>query len=394
MRTTLFPALLGLVALAGTASAQSVPCGGDFGRFIAGLKQEAVANGHSAQAADRFFANVRRDPKVIAADNSQGVFRKTFTDFSRALISGNRMANGVANGKKYAGLLKEAERRYGVPPGVILAFWGFETDYGAVQGNFNTANALVTLAHDCRRPDLFRPQVFAALSLYEKGEFDPATTTGAWAGEIGMIQMLPKDILERGVDGDGDGRVTLKTSIPDAIMSGGRMLADHGWRRGEPWLQEVTVPDQMDWSLSGLDTPRPAADWLRMGVKPRGGGKVAANLNAALLLPQGRKGPAFLAYPNYYVFFDWNKSFVYVTTAAYFATRLSGPPAFDPGNPDPPLTDAQMTLLQQKLTARGYNVGAIDGVLGAMTRSAVQKEQARLGLPADAWPTRTLLDRL
>lgn len=385
--------ILALAATTFPAQAQTVPCGGDFSTFVAGLKREAVASGHSPATVDRFFASARRDPKVIAADNSQGVFRKTFTDFSRSLISGNRLNNGVANGKKYASLLREAERRYGVPPGVILAFWGFETDYGAVQGNFNTLNALVTLSHDCRRPDLFRPQVFAALGLYEKGEFDPAKTTGAWAGEIGMIQMLPKDILNRGVDGDGDGRVTLKTSVPDAIFSGARMLADHGWRGGQPWLQEVVVPQNLDWRLTGLDTPRPVADWARMGVKPRSG-SLTTGLNAALLLPQGRKGPAFLAYPNFNVFFDWNKSFVYVTTSAYFATRLSGAPAFLPGNPDPPLSEAQMKSLQRKLAARGHNVGTIDGVLGAMTRNAVQKEQARLGLPADAWPTPALLDRL
>ena len=112
---------------------------------------------------------------------------------------------------------------------MLLAFWAFETDYGAIQGDFNTANALATLAHDCRRPELFRPQLFAALELFERGEFDPATTTGAWAGEIGMVQMLPRDIIENGVDGDGDGEVSLKTSAPDALLSGAKMLQSLGW---------------------------------------------------------------------------------------------------------------------------------------------------------------------
>lgn len=130
-----------------------------------------------------------------------------------------------------------------------------------------------------------------------------------------------------------------------------------------------------------------------MGVKARNG-TLARHLNGAVLLPMGRKGPAFMAYPNFNVYFEWNKSFVYVTTAAYFATRLEGAPVYDPGNPDPALSDGDMKALQKKLAKRGYKVGKIDGILGKLTRDAVQKEQARLGMPADAWPTKELLARL
>jgi lytic murein transglycosylase len=263
-----------------------------------------------------------------------------------------------------------------------------------VQGDFNTVNALMTLSHDCRRPDLFRPHVFAAIELFENGDLDPATTTGAWAGEIGMVQMLPGDIVESGIDGDGDGHVRLKTSAPDALMSGANVLRSLGWRAGEPWLQEVTVPPGLDWSQTGLDKTKPVSEWRRLGVDLRAGSWPDRDLQASILLPQGRNGPAFLAYPNFNVYFEWNKSFVYVTTAAYFATRLRGAPVFDAGNPTPALSDNQMKSLQQKLTARGHDVGGIDGILGAMTRAAVQKEQMRLGLPADAWPTQELLSAL
>ena len=281
-----------------------------------------------------------------------------------------------------------------MPRGVLLAFWAFETDYGAFQGDFNTVNALVTLAHDCRRPELFRPQIFHALTLFEQGDLDPATTTGAWAGEIGMVQMLPGDILENGVDGDGDGQVRLKTSVPDALLSGAKMLQHFGWRAGEPWLQEVSLPADMDWSLAGVGTALPLADWAAMGVAPRSGEWAAQGLPASLILPQGHKGPAFVAFPNFNAFFEWNQSFTYVLTAAYFATRLSGAPVFNPGNPDAGLDQRQMRQLQEKLSALGHDVGGIDGILGAGTRAAVQAEQKRLGLPADAWPTAALLSRL
>ena len=276
---------------------------------------------------------------------------------------------------------------------MLLAFWAFETAYGTYQGDFNTANALVTLAHDCRRPELFRPQVFAALELYERGDFDPRTTTGAWAGEIGMVQMLPHDIIKHGQDADGDGHVTLKTSAPDALVSGAAMLAGFGWRPGEPWLQEVRVPDTFDWSQSGIHISKPVNEWASMGVAPRTG-TLPSRLRASLILPQGHKGPAFLVYPNFNIYFDWNQSFTYVVTAAYFATLIEGAPKMDRGNPEKGLDGTQMVALQKKLQARGHDVGKADGILGARTRIAVQKEQERLGLPADAWPTPQLLQRL
>ena len=374
-------------------SAAFATCGGSFSSFVEDLKAEAITRGHSRASVSEFFASVTQDDRTLRADRSQGVFRIPFTDFTRRVISQSRLTNGRRNADRYDAIFNRTEAEYGVPRGVLLAFWALETDFGAVQGDFNTLNSLVTLSHDCRRPELFRPQVFAALELFEAGDFDPARTTGAWAGEIGMVQMLPGDILERGVDGDGDGHVTLKTSVADALLSGARMLADFGWQRDEPWLAEVVVPAEMDWSVSGLETQKSVAEWARLGVVPRGT-DLPRRLQASLLLPQGHKGPAFLAFDNYRVFFDWNQSFTYVTTAAYFATRLSGAPVFDARTAEAGLEDNQMKRLQKKLAARGYDVGKIDGILGARTRAAVQSEQQRLGLPADAWPTTDLLNAL
>jgi len=310
------------------------------------------------------------DQSVLDADRAQGVFQLPFIDFSRRLISQGRINKGRQMGQTHARVFDRIEQTYGLPRGVLLAFWAFETDYGAVQGNFNTLNALVTLSHDCRRPELFRPQVFAALELFEAGTFDPARTTGAWAGEIGMVQMLPADIIENGVDGDGDGRVSLKTSAPDALLSGAKMLSGLGWRAGEPWLQEVTLPRDFDWSRTGLTHTATAQDWQAMGAAPRTGA-FTYDLPASIIVPQGRKGPAFIAYPNFRVYFEWNQSFTYVLTAAYFATRLDGAPIYNAGAPDAGLSAAQMRQLQQKLAARGYDVGKADGILGAKTRAAV-----------------------
>jgi lytic murein transglycosylase len=388
MRTHVLAALI----LALATPVLATPCGGSFNSFVGDLKREAISRGLDPAVTERFFASVRQSDRVLRRDRSQGIFQKPFTEFARNLISTGRLNTGRAKAREWDAVFDRIERQYGINRGVLLAFWAFETDFGGFQGDFNTADALVTLAHDCRRPELFRPQVFAAIELYAQGGMSPATTTGAWAGEIGMVQMLPSDILAHGIDGDGDGKVALKTSAPDALLSGADMISGFGWRPGEPWLQEVRVPASMDWSQSGIHTSLPAREWARLGVTAREG--QLADLPASLILPEGRQGPAFLAYPNFHVYFDWNQSFTYVLTAAYFATRLEGAPVFDPRAPEPGLSGEAMQSLQRKLQARGHDVGKIDGILGAGTRAAVRAEQARLGLPADAWPTRALLERL
>ena len=265
----LLPALTAAFLTVSTATTAAAQCGGSFNSFVNGLKKEALSKGYSKGTVDKFFASARQDPKTIKADRSQGVFQMPFLDFSQRLISQNRIDVGRKKAKQYASTFDRIERQYGVSRGVLLAFWAFETDYGAFQGDFNTLNSLVTLAHDCRRPELFRPQVFAALELYKRGNFSPTKTTGAWAGEIGMVQMLPRDILENGVDGDGDGAVSLKTSAPDALLSGAKMLQSLGWRAGEPWLAEVSLPQDFDWSQTGLEVTKPVSEWQSMGVTPR-----------------------------------------------------------------------------------------------------------------------------
>jgi lytic murein transglycosylase len=393
MKKYLPAALLSLGLAAGPGQAQQ--CGGDFGQFVEDLKAEALMRGFPQSDVDAFFRHADYSQRAIDADRRQGIFTIPFTEFARRLISQNRIDNGRLNAQRYSAVFDAIERRFGVSRGILLSFWAFETDYGAFQGDYNTLDAIVTLAHDCRRPHIFRPEIFAALELYQNGDFDPVNTQGAWAGEIGMVQMLPEDIVNHGIDGDGDGHVYLQTSAPDALMSGANVLSSLGWRPNEPWLVEIDVPDNLDWYQTGVHTSRRVSDWEQAGVRARSGGSLPMpNAQASVVLPQGRNGPAFMAYPNFNVLFEWNQSFTYVLTAAYFATRLEGAPVFDPGNPDPGLDGNAMRELQRRLQARGHDVGGIDGILGAGTRMAVREEQRRLGLPADAWPTRELLNAL
>lgn len=390
MRRALIPFLCCLLG----STVQAAPCGGDFAAWRAGLTDEARARGIS-DAAIASLDDIEPNPEVLALDRSQKVFTQDWLTFAGRMVNAHRLTHGRKRLAEHADRFASAEQTYGVPSAVVTAFWGLETDYGVVQGDFNTLSALTTLAHDCRRPELFRPQLIDALRLVDLGWLAPDELRGAWAGELGQVQLLPSDYLTYGTDGDGDGEVHLKDDTADVILTAARYIQHLGWRAGEPWLEEVRVPAELPWERAGAYQRERRAEWAAQGVQYIDGSQLPPDdLAAALLLPMGRHGPAFLAYPNFQVYFDWNQSLVYSLTAAYFATRLAGAPKVTAGSPEPGLDSEQMKQLQQRLADRGHDVGAIDGILGARTRAAVRFEQQRLGLPADAWPTPALLARL
>ncbi|GGD92467.1 lytic transglycosylase [Aureimonas endophytica] len=393
---TLATTLALLAAGTAAANAQSAAaCGGDFGAFVAGVKKEALAAGISPDTVERTSARMRDDTKVLARDRSQTVFTQTWGEFSTRMANAYRLKLGKANLQKYAAVFQKVEAETGVPGPAIAAFWGLETDYGAVLGDFDTLAALSTLAHDCRRPDLFRPHLIAAMKVVDAGYLKPEEMKGAWAGELGQTQILPEEYLKFGTDGDGNGSVNLLTDAPDVLATTGKFMASLGWRRGEPWLEAVRLPATFPWDRAALANKEPRSAFAALGVTKADGSALESDaLPASIVLPMGKNGPAFLAFPNFDVFLQWNNSLVYSLTAGYFATRLAGAGPVDMGNPEPGLSLDDMKALQTKLTARGYDIGKVDGILGGNTREAVRQEQRRLGLPADGWPTSTLLAAL
>ncbi len=366
-----------------------------FAHWLQGVKREAAASGIGARAI-RALDGLKYDKGVIRRDRAQGVFGLDFITFSNRVISRYRLKIGRSKIRTHARTFARIKKRFGVPAPVITAFWGLETDFGGNMGKMDTLRSLATLAYDCRRPDLFRPHLMDALRLIDRGDLPRSDMIGAWAGEIGHTQFMPSDYLRSAVDFDGDGHRNLRRSVPDALASTANVLAGFGWRRGEPWLKEVIVPRSMPWDQADLAITHPLAQWARWGVRLRNGAHPGGRLQAALLLPMGRNGPAFLAFENFRkVYLEWNKSLVYSLTAGYFATRLAGAPAMRHGNGKvTPLSHAQIRELQLNLKRRGFDVGKIDGIIGSATRAAVKAMQVRLGLPADSYPTPDLLRAL
>ena len=369
---------------------------GTFEQWMAGFKQEAAAAGISRATISAALDGVTYDPNVVKRDHGQGVFQQSFLQFSDRMTNVNRFQNGIAQLKKNAALFARIEQQFGVPPAVVAGFWGLESDYGADKGNiWPIIRAVATLAYDCRRSEFFRTQLMDALRIVQRGDLHANEMIGNWAGELGPTQFTPTDYFKHGVDFDGDGRVDMIRSVPDALASAANLMKSFGWQRGQPWLQEVRVPAQLSWDQADLTIQHPRSQWVKWGVTAAHGALPADSLPASLLLPMGRNGPAFLAYPNFQAYLKWNAAMVYATTAAYFATLLDGAPRIGRGNaPVAVLTTQQVQELQQLLRAHRFYDGEIDGRMGSATRPAVKKAQLKVGLPADSYPTADLIERL
>jgi len=368
-----------------------------FDRFLADLKQQAVAAGVSQRTIAEASPYLVYDQGIVNRDRGQRVFGQVFTEFAGRMAAVYRMQQGQAKIKTYAAAFARAEKEYGVPPAVIAAFWGLESDFGANMGNLPTLRSLVSLAYDCRRSQMFENETIAALKIIDRGDLEPEEMIGSWAGELGHTQFMPSEYMAHAIDYDGDGKRNLIKSVPDVIGSTGKYLVHLGWQRGEPWLQEVKVPANLKWQEADLSIQHPRSQWAAWGVtRPAGQPPLQSDaLPASLVLPMGRTGPAFLAYNNFQAYLKWNASLMYSLTAAYYATRLDGAPAMNPGAPNiPKLTIDENRELQQMLTRMGHDVGRADGVLGLKSRTAVRAVQIKYALPADSWPTPELLARM
>ena len=397
--------MLVLAAMTETASAENTPppppnkrnCQNTvpFSRWIEDFKREAVADGINERTIEAAIGGMTPDTSVIARDRKQGFFSQTFIDFYFKLATTSREQTGRVYLKKYRPTFERAEKEFGVPGPVITAFWALESDFGGGMGKLPVLRSLLTLAWDCRRGDLFRGELKAAMKIIERGDLRPDEMIGSWAGELGQTQFLPQHYYNYGVDYDGDGRRDLIHDVPDIIGSTAKFIASMGWRRGEPWLEEVRLTKELPWEKADLEILLPRSQWAQWGVEGVAEQLPADGLQASLLLPMGRNGPAFLAYQNFRVYTQWNQSLTYATTAAHLADRMAGAPSLrrSTGNVES-LSYEQTKELQQLLKRRGLEVGEIDGKLGAGTRKAVKEMQVKFGLPADSYPTAELLNAL
>ncbi|KAA0910058.1 lytic murein transglycosylase [Aquicoccus porphyridii] len=365
--------------------------------WVASFRGRAEAAGISRATLDAAFRGAGFLPGVVERDRNQTEFTRTTEDYLAIVASEDKVARGRAAFAQRRALLGEIETRFGVPAQIVAAIWGVESQYGTRRGNIPVISATSTLAYDGRRGSFFESQLMAALRILERGDTTPARMTGSWAGAMGHTQFIPTTYQSFAVDFQGDGKRDIWSEDPtDGLASAAAYLAKSGWRRGRKWGLEVVVSQGFNPALAGRGKGRAVSEWAAMGVRPAAGGSLPDHGAASVLLPAGPGGPAFMIFSNFNVLLRYNNSENYGLGVGYLSDRLAGGGPLRGRFPpdDDGLTIDDRKEIQRRLTARGYDTGGVDGVLGKKSEAAIREWQAAQGVAVTGRPSRGLLAQL
>jgi membrane-bound lytic murein transglycosylase B len=369
----------------------------DFSAWLEGLRQEARTKGISDATLHEALDNLQPIPRVIELDRKQPEFTQTFWHYLDVRVTEDRIQRGRMLREIHAELLDSIAEKYGVQPRFLMAFWGLETNFGDYLGGFPVIGSLATLAHDTRRSEFFRSELLEALSIIDAGHISAGEMIGSWAGAMGQPQFMPSTFVRFAVDADNDGRRDIWHSLPDVFASAANFLAKSGWQKDKTWGREVKLPPDFPLELTGIEVEKSLAAWQVLGVRKINGDDLpAVNISGSIILPAGYAGPAFLVYNNYRVILQWNRSDLYAIAVGYLADRIAGGGPLAAVRPasEQRLSRNQVEKIQQLLSARGFDPGPIDGVIGSQTRQAIKEFQRTARLPADGHPTPELLEEL
>ncbi len=361
-----------------------------------GWKQGFLGRHGGARRAayERELAGLTPDVSIIRLDRNQPEFSRPAGAYVQNAVSAAR----IGEARQRVGAVPWAvTQRFGVPAEILVAIWAQESSFGRIQGDQDVIRSLATLAFDGRRRDWAEDQLRHALDIVVDGRRPRSGLKGSWAGAMGQTQFMPDNYLRLGVDQSGDGTVDIWNSEADALASAANLLAQAGWKRGQNWGYEVVLPQGFDYGLAESDR-QPWRYWADRGVTLAQGGapnNAEALEGATILLPQGARGPAFLALPNHYVIRRYNNSVSYALAIGLTADGVAGRQGLVGTWPDDaPLSRDQRIGAQTALARLGYDPGGIDGVVGAGTRAALRKWQLANGRLADGYLTAALADEL
>lgn len=395
--------LLAMAVLLGAPS-PSFAADAGFAQFVASLWPEAQKAGVSRATFERETRGLEPDYKLpdlllpgrpSTGAPAQAEFVQVPADYLKEASIARLAAHGRTLLQRHRATLDAIERRFGVPGAVILAIWGRETDYGRHRLPYDGLRVLATQAYVGRRKDQYRGEFIAGLKLLDSGVVTRSDFRTSWGGATGLTQFLPSELDRHGVDFDGDGRIDIWHSVPDALASAAQQLKNKGWRPGVRWAYEVRAPRGADCTLGVPEVTKPISQWLREGFVPVPGERIAAGVQAepaSLLQPEGTHGPAFLTTANYFVIKEYNFSDLYVLFVGHLADRINGGSPFaTPWAMTTQLRSADVEAMQRHLARLGLYGAKLDGKAGMQTRAALGAYQKRAGLAVDCWPSPEVL---
>ncbi|MBX7146159.1 MAG: lytic murein transglycosylase [Alphaproteobacteria bacterium] len=367
----------------------------DFETWRNQFYQKASAHGISDKTFNLALGQIKPDPSILEQDTNQPEFVKTFNNYLDQMVTHNRITQGLHYKNQYSALLNKISEVYQVPSQYLIALWGLESNFGSNTGKLSIVRSLATLAYSSTRKDFFENQLLDALTLIEQNIIPLNKMYGSWAGALGQVQFMPHDYLTLAVDFDGDGKRDLFTSVADALASAANYLKNAGWNNSFPWGVQITVPNNFPWHLAEPSKTMPLSFWLSQGIKFMDPKHTVPDPTTpvSIALPMGHKGPIFLLYPNYQILLKWNRSINYALAAGILSDYIAGKQGIINTNvDDQPMTTAEIIEIQNLFNTMGYNLGTPDGRVGPATRDAIRNFQYNKQIPADGYPTPSLLE--
>jgi len=378
------PRAFRMLLAAALACASAPAFSAEFGPCLSTLRSEALGRGITAQTFDTAMKGVEPDPTVIESMDTQPEFKTPIWDYLAVLVDDQRIADGRENLERWKQVLEQAETRFGVDRHVIVAVWGVESDFGKQAGGRPLVRSLATGACSGRRQKFFTDELMATLRIIQSGDMPAELLRGSWAGAFGQTQFMPTTYQRLAIDFDGDGKRDIVGSVPDALGSTANFLAKAGWTKGQPWGYEVRLPAGYS-GASGRGNRQSVSQWSSLGITTIDGQPLTGSTPAALLLPSGAKGPAFIVFGNFNAIYSYNAAESYALAISHLSDRLRGGSAFRTPWPtdDTGLSRAQRKELQVRLGERGFDIGTPDGAIGPRTRAAIRSFQASVGMTGD-----------
>ncbi len=386
-------------ALVGAAEKAETP--EVYTKWLNALKEEMIERGISEKTIDLAYGEndyYHPDPEVVKIDRKQIEFVLTSTEYLNRVVNAQRVAKAREKYKQLYPLFKDMEEKYGVQINYLIAFWGMETNFGQNFGNYEVIDALTTLSYDKRRPKFFKEELFQALKIIDKWQVEPKQMEGSWAGAMGHFQFMPSTFNAYAVDYNGDGKIDIWHSFEDAIASAANYLSSMGWKPGQDWGMKVSLPWNFDYAMSGRDVKKTVKEWRKIGVKTKNNKKLELPDDeiVSIILPEGRKGAAYLIRENFRKIMNWNRSENYALAIGMLADYIKSDDKWTPAKMNPAVrvkTD-DVLKIQAFINKLGWFKLDEDGMLGSKTRNAIKKVQKKANMPQDGYPDYQLLQKI